>query len=86
MKLLLRRLPKILEAMERRHEMYNAQMDALDRMEAEKTALIVRPPEDLRIGHVEKDLEELERVYRIGRREAEKRLPEIRDWLEDKAI
>ena len=86
MKLLLRRLPKILEAMERRHEMYNAQMDALDRMEAEKTALIVRPPEDLRIGHVEKDPEELERVYRIGRREAEKRLPEIRDWLEDKAI
>lgn len=86
MKLLLRRLPKILEVMEHRHEMYNAQMDALDRMEAEKTALIVRPPEDLRIGHVEKDPEELERVYRIGRREAEKRLPEIRDWLEDKAI
>ena len=86
MRLLLRRLPKILEAMERRHKMYNAQMDTLDRMEAEKTALIIRPPEDLRIGHVEKDPEELDRVYRIGRREAEKRLPEIRDWLEGKAI
>ena len=50
-------------------------------MEAEKTALVLRPPEDLRIGHTEKNPEELERVYRIGRQEAEKRLPEIRSWL-----
>ena len=68
--------------MEHRHEMYNRQMDELDRMEAEKTALIIRPPEDLRIGHTEKDPKELERVYRLGRREAEKKLAEIRRWLE----
>ena len=83
MKLLLRRFPKIREAMERRHEMYNRQMDELDRMETEKTALIIRPPEDLRIGHIEKNPDELERVYRIGRKEAEKRLPEIRQWLRE---
>ncbi len=83
MKLLLRRLPKIREAMEHRHEMYNRQMDELDRMETEKTALIIRPPEDLRIGHIEKNPDELERVYRIGRKEAEKRMPEIRQWLRE---
>ena len=83
MKLLLRQLPKIREAMEHRHEMYNRQMDELDRMETEKTALIIRPPEDLRIGHIEKNPDELERVYRIGRKEAEKRLPEIRQWLRE---
>ena len=32
---------------------------------------------------MEKNPEELERVYRIGRQEAEKRLPEIRQWLTD---
>ncbi len=78
MKLLLRGMPKISEAMERRHEMYNRQMDELDRMEADGSALVIRPPEDLRIGHRERNPEELERVYRIGRRETEKRLPEIR--------
>ena len=83
LRFLLHRTPKILQAMERRHEMYNAQMDELDRMEAEKTALVIRPPEDLRIGHTEKNPEELERVYQIGRREAEKRLPEVRRWLEE---
>ena len=61
--------------------MYNRQMDELDRMEDGKTALVIRPPESLRIGHTEKNPEELERVYRIGRLEAEKRLPEIREYI-----
>lgn len=81
LKLFLRRYPGICEAMQHRHEMYNRQMDELDRREAEKRALILRPPEDLRIGHTEKDPKELERVYRVGRKEAEKRLAEIRQWL-----
>ena len=81
-KLFLRRLPKIREAMEHRHEMYNRQMDELDRMEEGKTALILRPPEDLKIGHTEKNPEELERVYQIGRREAARRLEDVRRWLE----
>ena len=81
LKLFLRRYPGICEAMQHRHEMYNRQMDELDRREAEKRALILRPPEDLRIGHTEKDPKELERVYRVGRKEAEKRLTEIRQWL-----
>ncbi len=81
MKLFLRRYPKILEAMERRHGMYNRQMEELDRIEAEHTALVIRPPESLGIGHTEKKPEELERVYRIGRLEAEKRLSEIREYI-----
>ncbi len=80
-RLFLRRMPKVRDAMLRRHEMYNRQMDELDRMEAERKALVIRPPESLRIGHTEKNPDELERVYRTGRREAEKRLPEIREWL-----
>ena len=80
----LRRFPAVCEAMARRHEMYNRQMDALDRMAAEKSALIIRPPEDLGIGYSEKNPEELERVYRIGCHEAEKRMPEIRNWLMQK--
>ena len=78
---LLRGLPAIRDAMNRRAEMYNREMDELDRMEADGTALVIRPPEPLRIGHTEKNPEELERVYRTGRREAERRLEEIRAWI-----
>ena len=83
MKVFLRRMPEICEAMEHRHEMYNRQMDELDQKESERTALIIRPPEDLRIGRTEKNPEELERVYRVGRCEAEKKLDEIRLWLQE---
>ena len=81
MNLLLRKIPKIREAMQHRHEMYNHQMDELDRIEEQKTALVIRPPESLHIGHTEKNTEELERVYQIGRKEAEKHLEEIRQLV-----
>ena len=70
------------EAMARRHEMYNRQMEEIDSWEAAEAALVIRPPEPLNIGHREKNPEELERVYRIGRQEAEKRLAEIRQWTD----
>ena len=80
-RLLFRRYPKLVEAMAHRHEMYNRQMEELDQREASGQSLVIRPPEALNIGHTEKDPRELERVYQIGRTEAEKRLEEIERYL-----
>ena len=77
-RLLLRDLPRIAEAMEARHEVYNRQMEELDRREDEGAALVLRPPEALGISRTERRPEELSRVYRIGREESLRRLPEIR--------
>ena len=77
-RLLLRDLPRIAEAMEARHEVYNRQMEELDRREDEGASLVLRPPEALGISRTERRPEELSRVYRIGREEALRRLPEIR--------
>ncbi|MCR5136686.1 MAG: patatin family protein [Oscillospiraceae bacterium] len=75
------RYPKLIEAMEQRHVVYNRQMAEIREREQSGAALVIRPPEALGIGHVSHDPEDLERVYRIGRREAERRLPEIRTCL-----
>ena len=80
-KLLLRKYPRAVEAMCVRHEMYNRQMDELDRREDEGSALILRPPQPLNIHRTEKDPNELERVYNIGKNECERRLEEIRRFL-----
>ena len=77
----LRKYPKIAEAMEHRHEMYNRQMKEIGEREQRGESLVIRPPQDLGIGRTEKDPEELERVYQIGRSETEKRLMEIREFL-----
>ena len=81
MNLFLRKYPKVLDAMENRCEMYNRQMEEIDQREQERAALVIRPPESLNIGHTEKNQNELERVYQIGRNEVKKRLDEIKEWL-----
>ena len=42
---------------------------------------MIRPPYELPIKRVEKDPEKLKLVYNIGRSEAEKRLPELLEFL-----
>ena len=81
MNCLLRRYPGIAGAMARRHMMYNQQMDELDRMDRDGSAWIIRPEEALRIGHTEKNPEELERVYQTGRRTMEAQLSGLMHFL-----
>ncbi|MBE6019203.1 MAG: patatin family protein [Clostridiales bacterium] len=80
-RLVLRKYPAMVKAMAGRHIMYNRQMDEIDRKEARGEALVIRPPEDPGIGRTEKDPDELERVYQMGRSEALRRLPEVREFL-----
>ena len=80
-RLIYRRYPRLAEAMAHRHEMYNRQMEEIDQREASGQAFVIRPPKALGIGHTEKDPEELERVYRIGREEAKRSLGELEVFL-----
>ena len=81
MKIMLRKYPCITDAMVIRHQMYNRQMDEIDGREASGESLVIRPPQSLQIGHTEKNPDELERVYQIGVREAEKKLDDIQSFL-----
>ena len=77
----LRKTPKIVEAMEHRHEVYNRQMAEIDEKEARGEILVIRPPESLGISRTEHDPAELERVYQLGRHTARLLLPAIRSFL-----
>jgi predicted patatin/cPLA2 family phospholipase len=81
LRMALRKYPKIMEDLERRHLCYNRQMEEIDAREAAGEILVIRPPEALGISRTEKDPEELERVYQMGRQEAERRLAEIKAFL-----
>ncbi len=77
----LRRYPQVAFAAAVRHTVYNRQMREVAEREKEGKAFIIRPPESLGIGRRVKDPDELERVYQIGRREAEKNLPAMMEFL-----
>ena len=67
--------------MAKRHIMYNHEIHTIEKKEARGEVFVIRPPESLKIGRVEKDPEELRRVYAIGRREAERQLDKVRAFL-----
>ena len=79
--LALMKYPQAAAAVSRRYKMYNEQMEKIDAREAERRALVIRPPESLGIQRTEKDPAKLQRVYDTGRKEAERRLGEIKDFL-----
>ena len=81
-RLRLRQYPQLVRAMETRHENYNRHISYIEEREKAGEALILRPREKLHIGHVEKNSENLERVYQLGREEALTRMDEIRRFLE----
>ncbi len=81
LRLLMHRYPRAERAMEERYRMYNRQMEEIREREEHAEALVIRPSEELQIHRTERDPEELERVYQIGRKEAAKRLGEVLDYL-----
>ncbi|MBQ1424403.1 MAG: patatin family protein [Lachnospiraceae bacterium] len=71
------RFPNFVRAMDNRHERYNRTLGYIEKQEENGTAFVIRPPMDLDIGKMEKDPDELERVYQIGRTTAEERIGEM---------
>lgn len=80
-KLLLYKYPAVAKAMAIRHEMYNQQMKEIKERELKGISFVIRPPEALGIRRVETNPNELERIYQIGRKEAVKLLPQIKEFL-----
>ena len=76
-----RKFPKLVEAMNSRHEQYNAALDHIACREAARELLVIRPPETLPIKRTEKDPEKLRLVYEIGRKTVEARMEEIWKFL-----
>lgn len=81
-KLKYRRFPKLIEAMANRHVGYNETLEYIRIKEETGELLVIRPEEPLNIKKVEKNPEELRRVYELGRAAGQRRLAEIRAFLD----
>lgn len=77
-----RKYPGLIRCMEKRYLMYNAQKRYIRDREKAGEILVLRPEEPLNISAVEKDPAELERVYLLGRKEAEEKLEAVKAFIE----
>ncbi len=82
--LFLRKLPAVKRLLADRHERYNAQVEYVRAREKCGAAFVIRPSGPLCIGSVCHDPNELQRVYDIGRSVMLERLPELKEFLEEK--
>ena len=79
---LLRKRPVVAQAMLNRHVLYNRQVAYAHSEAAAGRALVLQPEQDLGIPHVCHDTALMQRVYETGRELAERRLPEVRAFLD----
>lgn len=77
LRLSLRKYPKMIEALDKRHLMYNRQLDYVKKAEQEGRCLVIRPNGPIPIGHVSHDPAKMQHAYDMGRQEGERRIADI---------
>ena len=80
-KVALHSYPKAIEAMERRHIMYNRETAYVAERETAGAAFVIRPDAPLAISNMETSEDELMRVYNHGREVAERTIEKVRAFL-----
>ena len=80
-KVMLHRYPNMIECMDKRHLMYNEEKRYIREKERSGEILVIRPDEALNISPVEKNPEELERVYQLGRAAGQSKLQAVKEYF-----
>lgn len=76
-----RKYPKIVAALNRRHEMYNKEMELVDTLVAQKKAKTFSPSAGIKIGTYTKDPAVMQQLYQNGLEDGRKRANEIKEFL-----
>ncbi len=83
MKLLLKKYPEVVKAMEKRHEVYNLQKKEVFEKADREDLIVICPEKPLGISRTEKNPDELQRCYDLGRRAALTNLERVRSFLKN---
>ena len=81
MRIALRKYPKMIQAMDVRHVMYNKQLAYVSQAEREGRCLVIRPDEPIPIGHISHDADQMRKVYEMGRLAGERYIDRITSFL-----
>lgn len=73
--------PRLVEAMENRHKVYNKTLSYIAEEEEKGKVFVIRPESPLQIGKIEKNPDKLKEIYEIGRETAKDQITEIAKFL-----
>ena len=78
-----KKYPKFIESLETRHTRYNEIIEYIAEGERRGSMFVIRPAAPLEIGAMERDPQELERVYQEGRKVALARLDQLKEFMKN---
>lgn len=61
-----RKYPKLKEAIRNRNAIYNSQVELVEKMEAEGSAIVIRPERPIEVSRMERDINKLHALYQEG--------------------
>ncbi|MDO4343201.1 MAG: patatin family protein [Eubacteriales bacterium] len=76
-----RKYPNFRKAIQERPRKYNQELAHIQQAEARGEVLVIRPSREMHIHRTEKDRKKILAMYRLGRHDAKKKLPEIQRFL-----
>lgn len=82
-RLLYRKYPAFADALLNRHTAYNETLELIAGLKETGSVFIIQPENALDIGRLEKDPENVQKVYDIGRADAEKHIEALKAWRDN---
>ncbi|MBR6409099.1 MAG: patatin family protein [Alphaproteobacteria bacterium] len=82
-KLFYKNFPNFVKTASNRFQTYNETMDLIEKYEAEKKIVVLRPSKLIKIKRIEKDTEKLQKIYDLGVRDCTQNLNRINTYLKD---
>ena len=73
--------PNFVNTLINRHEEYNQTLKEIKKLEKAGEIFVIRPSVKLTIGRMESDVNKIQKVYDIGRKDAEKQVEKLKIWL-----
>ena len=80
-KLFYGKFPNFVETAKNNYKKYNETMDLIDKYEAEKKIIVLRPSEFVKMKRVEKDKNKLQKIYDLGISDCSKKLDQIKEYI-----
>lgn len=83
-KLVYGKYPKLIEAMNRKYQVYNDTIERIIDSENKKEIFVIRPSRLVDISRIEKDENKLEEMYNLGIEDSKKLMDDLKEYLRNK--
>ena len=78
-----KKFPKFIEIMKNRHERYNQTVELIQQLEKENKIFVLRPSGYIHLKTIERNPNDLQQVYDMGRKQCKEQLNDLRKYLEE---